>query len=98
MNIEINDVNPRFPSKLGEPKKIDGKFVSLGLKLGYNALKDIDGLNEWTNSNFVYPDKICSLDLSFNCFDTIPKVNFNRIKFISNSFKSLIFLQKRRKF
>ena len=54
-----------------EPRKKEGKYISLSLKLGYNALTDINGLYDWCCENFLYPDQISSLDLSFNCFTLI---------------------------
>ena len=54
---------------------IDGKYASLCLKLGYNALKDVPGLYKWCEFSFAYPDRIASLDLSFNCFSNIPDVS-----------------------
>ena len=54
-----------------EPKKVDGKYASLSLKMGYNALTDLNGFHEWISSIFAYPKLIASLDLSFNCFTNI---------------------------
>ena len=53
---------------------IDGKFASLGFKLGYNALNNIAGIFEWCEMAFVFPKQISSIDLSFNCFTNIPNV------------------------
>lgn len=74
---EINDATPRYTVKQ-EPKRVDGKYASLGLKLGYNALSEINGLYDWCAFTFAFPDKISSLDLSFNCFSNIPDVIFNK--------------------
>jgi hypothetical protein len=72
---ELKDVEPRCPDKR-EPKKTNGKYNSLGIKLGYNALNEIAGLYEYCTLNFAFPSQINSLDLSFNCFMSIPQVRF----------------------
>ena len=69
---------PRYDPKNGEPKKRDGKYLSQSLKLGYNALADLDGLYEWCGNNFEMPEQITSLDLSFNCFRNVPSVSLKR--------------------
>lgn len=71
--LEINDALPRYPEKK-EPKKNDGKYASLGLKLGYNALKDVNGLYDWCVFSFAFPEQIFTLDISFNCLSNIPDV------------------------
>lgn len=69
---EINEHQPRVSNS--EPKKsINGKYLSLSLKLGYNALADLTGLYEWCELNFESPENITSLDLSFNCLQHIPE-------------------------
>ena len=67
-------MQPRFTDKKSEPKRRDGKYISLSLKLGYNALTDINGLYDWCSLNFLKPNEISSIDLSFNCFSNIPMV------------------------
>ena len=71
--LEISENHQRHPPNR-KPKKIDEKYASLGLKLGYNALNDIVGIREWCDMSFAFPDKISSIDLSFNCLSTIPIV------------------------
>lgn len=73
-NIEIYQATPRTNEKNGEPKRKDDKFLSTGLKLGYNALKDVNGLYEWCEQAFLNPENISSLDISFNCISDIPDV------------------------
>lgn len=55
--------------------------------MGYNALKEIPGLYQWCEFAFAYPEKISSLDLSFNCFTAIPDVSLflKLFKFFSKS-------------
>lgn len=65
-------MQPRYAH--AEPKKRDGKFVSLSLKLGYNALTEVNGMYDWCSLNFLKPEQLSSLDLSFNCFTIIPNV------------------------
>ena len=72
--LEINDSPPRNAEKKEPRKQDDGKYLSLGLKLGYNALKDINGLYDWCVFSFAFPNKISSLDISFNCLSNIPDV------------------------
>lgn len=67
-------MQPRYNK---EPKKIDGKYASLTLKIGYNALTELTGFHEWITEIFAYPKQIASLDLSFNCFANIPDVRTN---------------------
>ena len=64
-------MQPRYTN---EPKKIDGKYASLSLKVGYNALTGLQGFSEWITEIFAFPKKLASLDLSFNCFANIPEV------------------------
>ena len=73
--VDLKNATPRFPSTQGEPKKQDGKFISLGVKLGYNALKDIDGLYAWSSSAFAFPQNLSLIDLSFNCLNNISVVS-----------------------
>ena len=72
MMIELSVAVPRLPTGHSEPKNIDDKFASLGLKLGYNALKEIDGLFDWCTTAFAHPKQLSILDLSFNCLGNIP--------------------------
>ncbi len=65
---------PRYRKEDKKPKKIDNKFVSTTLKLGYNALNNLEGFREWCSESFFDVTKIASLDLSFNCFGDIPSV------------------------
>jgi hypothetical protein len=39
-------------------------------------LKEVNGLYEWCVFSFAYPDRLASLDLSFNCLELIPEVIF----------------------
>lgn len=71
MRIEVTDMLPRYKK---DPKKVDGKYASLSLKIGYNALTELNGFHEWISTIFAYPKLIASLDLSFNCFANIPDV------------------------
>ena len=51
------------------------------MKLGYNALTEVNGLFDWCSQNFT--NEILSLDLSFNCLSNIPLVKFtfyNQVK------------------
>ncbi|RNA19331.1 leucine-rich repeat-containing 51-like, partial [Brachionus plicatilis] len=102
MNLEeINDATPRLvnnrPAKL-----VDGKFASLSLKLGYNALKEIPGFYQWCEFSFAYPEKISSLDLSFNCFSVIPEeiLNLQGLKCLylhGNKINNLLEVEKLKK-
>ncbi len=71
---ELKENQPRFEAKNGEPKKKEGKYLSQSLKLGYNALNELNGLYEWCEECFYKPNQITSLDLSFNCLRNIPNV------------------------
>lgn len=76
---EATEMQPRYTNDAKEPPRKEGKYVSLGLKLGYNALTDLNGLFTWVEHIFAFPKQLASLDLSFNCLTDIPSVKYSVI-------------------
>lgn len=69
---DIKATQPRYQGEKNKPKTQNDKYVSLSLKLGYNALTEVTGIYEWASDIFLQPELLSSLDISFNCLSHIP--------------------------